>query len=70
MMNQEVITESGEVMFPPSSEVVELVFLLPSNQFCALGVVAGQLNLTVGQLLRRTVSTFLTRSISTNAKGG
>jgi len=27
MMNQEVITESCEVMFPPSSEVVELVFL-------------------------------------------
>ncbi len=66
MLNQEVITESCEAMFPPSSEVVELVFLLPSNQFCALGVVASQLNLTVGQLLRRSVSDFLSRSNSAN----
>jgi hypothetical protein len=45
--------------FPLTAEVVELMLLLPKNQFVALESIASRLNLTVGQLLRRTVSNFL-----------
>jgi hypothetical protein len=41
------------------SEVVELIFLLPSHQFSALEEAANRLEVPVAQLLRRTLLDFL-----------
>jgi hypothetical protein len=41
------------------AEVTELLLPLPSTQFLALEDAATRLNLTVGQLIRRTVGEFL-----------
>src|SRR5436305_11819661 len=55
MTHQEGIVDCRRTMFPPTGDVVELLLLLPTNQFSALEVVAGRLDLTTCQLLRRTV---------------
>jgi hypothetical protein len=58
IIRQEGIVDNYHTHFPPA-RVVELLLLLPLNQFSALEVVASRLNLTVGQLLRCTISDFL-----------
>ena len=69
MTNQEGIADSRQRMFSPTGDVVELMLLLTADQFSALEVVAGRLDLTVGQLLRRTVSDFLLRPTPGNTRG-
>ena len=59
MTNQDGIADSRQPIFPPRSEVVELMLLLTRNQFSALEVVSRRLNLTIGELLRHTVGDFL-----------
>ena len=59
MTSQDGIADIRQPNFAPTSEVVELMLLLPRNQFSALEVVAGRLNLTLGQLLRRIVGDYL-----------
>ena len=49
------------------TEVMELLLLLPNHQFHNLEDAAQGLSLTVGQLIRRTVSEFLLRSNSTDS---
>jgi hypothetical protein len=41
--------------FPAEGEFVELLLPLPKEQFSALVVAARRLNMTVGELLRRTI---------------
>jgi hypothetical protein len=68
MTRQQRMSNGCQRMFPPAGDVVELMLLLPSNQFAALEVVAGRLNLSVGQLLRRTLSDFLLHPIPANTR--
>ncbi len=42
-----------------AQEVTELLLILPAGEFSALEEAAHRLSLTVGQLIRRTVSDFL-----------
>jgi hypothetical protein len=44
---------------PLAKEVTELLLVLPGGEFSALEEAAHRLSLTVGQLIRRTVSDFL-----------
>ena len=66
MTSQDGIADSRQPIFPPTSEVVELMLLLPRKQFSALEAVARRLNLTMGQLLRRTVGEFLLQPVPGN----
>ena len=69
MTGQEGSTGTRRSFPPPTGEVVELMLLLTSNQFSALEVVAGRLNLTVGRLLRRTISDFLLQPLPRGGEG-
>jgi hypothetical protein len=70
MTSRDGIAGADQTVFPPTGEVVELMLLLPSNQFTALEATAGQMHLTVGQLLRRTVNQFLLQPVPGNSCGG
>jgi hypothetical protein len=56
---QERVVDTYQGSEPSGIEVMELMVRLPRNQFFALEAVAFRLNLTVGQLIRRTISDFL-----------
>jgi hypothetical protein len=59
MPSQDGTADSRQPISLRRSEVVELMLLLTRNQFSALEVLAGRLNLTIGELIRRTVGDYL-----------
>ena len=69
MTSQDGTADSHQPVFPPRSEVVELMLLLTRNQFSALEVVASRLNLTIGELIRRTVGDFLLQPVPRSTCG-
>jgi hypothetical protein len=52
------------IVMPAGAEVTELALQLPSEQFEALEEEAYRLQLTVGQLIRRTVNDFLLKPVA------
>jgi hypothetical protein len=58
-MKQERVVDNCQRSEPFGMEVMELLLPLPRDQFFALEAAAFRLNLTVGQLLRHTISDFL-----------
>jgi hypothetical protein len=56
---QERVVDTYEGSEPIGMEVMELLLPLPRNEFFALEATAFRLNLTVGQLIRRTISDYL-----------
>jgi hypothetical protein len=58
MMPRGVIPASGPAA-PPAGDVVEVHLLVPLHQVAALEAAGARLELTVGALIRRSVSDFL-----------
>jgi hypothetical protein len=63
----EIVAGNCQMGAACGTEVMELLLLLPNHQFLNLEEAARGLSLTVGQLIRRTVSDFLLRSNSTES---
>jgi len=56
---QERVVDISQGSEPFGMKVMELLLPLPRDQFFALEAAAFRLNLTVGQLIRRTIRDFL-----------
>ena len=59
MTKQDGLTDAHKIGVPLATEVMELLLSLPAVQFSILEETACRFSLTVGQLIRRTVSDFL-----------